>query len=270
MKGKVRKMVKTPEDVFEILKKECTFNGVLTPDNKYDILDPLEDCAGLAGTDWTYDDGVTKLVLIFHDLNFVIKIPYTGELDDYGYCSYDHCADCEMCSTTCCNNCSYKDDPYGENKRDNEDNYRDFCNANYCNKTLDRVWDYCEAEMWLYKEAQKNGLEVCFAETRLLGFVDGHPIYTQPKAQIYCDYYTSTRKSHTDKERASTQEACKRIDGWCFNVDWLTDFLLTFGDEIFQSFMAFIKTYGIRDLHTGNVGYVDGAPVLVDYSGFED
>ena len=38
MKGKVRKMVKTPEDVFEIIKKECSFDGVLTPDNKHDIL----------------------------------------------------------------------------------------------------------------------------------------------------------------------------------------------------------------------------------------
>lgn len=262
MKGKVRKMVKTPEDVFEVIKKECTFDGVLTPDNKNDVLDPLKDCADFAEIDWTYDDGISKLVLIFHNLDFVIKIPYTGEINSY--CN-DHCYNCEACSPTHCNNCSYNDDSY----EDNENTYQDFCNADYNNKKLDRVWDYCEAEMWLYQEAKKNGVEVCFAETRLLGFVDGHPIYTQPKAQIYWDYYTSTRKSHTDKERANTQEACKRIDGWCFNVDWLTDFLLAFGDEMFQNFMAFIKTYGIRDLHSANVGYVDGVPVLVDYSGYE-
>ena len=262
-------MVKTPEDVFEIIKKECTFDGVLCQDNKNTIIEPLQDCADLAGISWTWDEGISKLVLIFDDLNFVIKIPYTGlvdeEADDH---YYDHCACCDIKSSARCENCAYYDDPFGENERGDSD-YYDFTGANNGGKTLRREWDYCEAETWLYQHAKEVGLECCFAETRLLGFVDGHPIYMQAKAQIYGDYYSSTRKTHTDKEIVNTKEACKRIDGWCFNVNWLTDFILFYGDDIFQSFMAFIKIYGVRDLHTGNVGYVDGVPVLVDYSGFE-
>ena len=32
-------MVKTPEDVFEIINKECAFDGVFSQDNKYDVID---------------------------------------------------------------------------------------------------------------------------------------------------------------------------------------------------------------------------------------
>lgn len=254
-------MVKTPEDVFEIINKECAFDGVFSQDNKYDVIDPLKDCAGLAEVDWTWDDGASKLVLIFKDFNFVIKIPYTGYSDP---CESNPCEDCES-SESRCSSC-----PYHNNNDYPDSDYFDFCSANYGNKILEREWDYCEAETWLYNKAKENGVEVCFAETRLLGFVDGHPIYAQAKAQIYWDYYTSTRKSHTREDRITTEEACRRINGWCFNVDWLSDFLTTFGDDMFQKFMTFIKIYDIRDLHTGNVGYIDGVPVLVDYSGYNE
>ena len=254
-------MIKTPEDVFEIIKKESSFDGVFSQDNKYDVIEPLNTCADLAGVDWTWDDGASKLVLIFKDLDFVIKIPFTGYSE---MSEYDHCEDCEEKSESHCANCPYHYNCYG----DEENEYYDFEFASR-DATFERKWDYCETEAWLYQKAKDNGLEICFAETALLGFVDGHPIYYQAKAQIYSDYYTSTRKSHTKEEKLNTEEACRRIEGWCFNVDWLTDFLFAFGDEMFQSFMAFIKTYGIKDLHSGNVGYVDEMPVLVDYSGYE-
>lgn len=258
-------MVKTPEDVFEIIKKECAFDGVFSQDNKYDVIDPLQDCADLADTDWTWDDGASKLVLIFKNLNFVIKIPFTGSIDPCGDC-YDHCEDCEEKSTSRCDCCPYHYNCYG----DADNNYYDFQGADWGGKQLARNWDYCEAEAYLYETAKEEGVDVCFAGTELLGFVDGHPIYWQAKAQIYNDYYTSTNKDHTREEKVNTEEACRRINGWCFNVDWLCDFLTAYGDDMFQQFMAFIKKYEIRDLHTGNVGYIDGAPVLVDYSGYNE
>lgn len=269
-------MVKTPEDIFKIIEKECSFNqesGVFTScERDWCVLDPLRNCADLAGVDWTYDEGVSKFVLIFRDLGFVIKIPYTGSNDGDGDVK-SPCDDCTRWSSCrgSCQSCSrYQNWEYDEYKYYQSFGGADFTPRAAVRKELERSWDYCEAEAWFYNKAKENGVEVCFAETRLLGFVDGHPIYTQPLATIYSDYYTSSRKTHTLEEKISTKEACKRIDGWCFNVDWLTDFILFFGDDMFQNFMNFIKEYGVDDLHNGNVGYVDGVPVLVDYSGYND
>ena len=148
-------MVKTPEDVFEIIKKECAFDGVFSQDNKYDVIDPLQDCADLADTDWTWDDGASKLVLIFKNLNFVIKIPFTGSIDPSGD-YYDHCEDCEEKSTSRCDCCPYHYNCYG----DPDNNYYDFHGADWGGKQLGRNWDYCEAEAYLYKAATMN-FEMC-------------------------------------------------------------------------------------------------------------
>lgn len=262
-------MVKTPEDVFEIMKKECSFcDSIFTAQDKDEcVLIPLEDCADLAGASWIWDDGVSKLVLIFRDLGFVIKIPYTGTSDR---------EDCEEP----CDNCSVWNECGGDRwdcaRRRHwgyEDHYYDFTGAggeegekNW--KNIQNKWDYCEAEVWLYNKAVQEGVDICFAETRLLGYIAGHPIYTQTCANIFGNLST-TRKPYSKEAIASTKEACSRIDGWCFNVVWLTDFILYFDDDMFQKFMEFIKKYGILDLHNGNVGYIDDVPVLVDYSGYD-
>lgn len=266
-------MVKIPEDVLKIIDKEWSFDSnIFSQEDVYNFTEALRENAELAGTDWTYDSGVTKLVLIFPHLDFVIKIPFTGEIDSDGY--FNHCENCDYCYEECstmpsaCKGCEYRYDHYRGMNSDSD--YSDYCCADTCgNKTLTHNWDYCEAEVWYANKAKEAGLIVCFAETKLLGYVDGHPIYVQPKAQIYCDCYSSKYDSHTDEQRADTKKACERLNSWCFNVDWLTDFLLFYGDDMFQKFMNFIKEYQIRDLHTGNVGYVDGLPVLVDYGGFE-
>lgn len=265
-------MIKMPEDIFEIINKECSFvnsDAFTVAERDQYVLEPLRSCSDLAGIDWTYDEGISKLVLIFNKLGFVIKIPYTGRYSE------DYEEPCDNCSKWSNCDCEYSCARRQNWTEYSNNEYCDFtgaeeCPNTYLQKKLNNEWDYCEAEKWLYEKAKEEDVEVCFAETRLLGYVDGYPIYTQPIAAIYADCYTTTRKSHTAEEKISTQEACKKINGWCFNVEWLTDFIIYFGDDMFQKFMAFIKKYGISDLHNGNVGYVSGVPVLVDYSGYND
>ena len=56
--------------------------------------------------------------------------------------------------------------------------------------------------------------------------------------------------------------------GYCFNSYWLTDFKDYFGLHGLQKLFAFINKFGIEDLHDGNIGYVCGVPVLVDFAGY--
>lgn len=266
-------MITTPHDVFELMKKECTIDGTVDTVNMHDnIIAPLRECAELAGVEWTFDEGVSKLAILFPTLGFVIKVPYTGYWESDGEEPCDDCSkwdECDGCQWDCARR------RHWDEEHDEYANYFDFNGAGlYLDKNaspdmnLCNSWDYCAAEEYLTRAATAEGVEVCLAPVTLLGYIDEHPIYTQPYAAIYADYYTSTRKTHSKEEKITTEEACRRINGWCFNVDWLTDFLQYYGDDIFYKFMAFIRKYEIRDLHNGNVGYIDGAPVLIDYGGF--
>lgn len=267
-------MVKTPHDVFKIMEQHCVFGeGTVDTINMHDnIISPLRECAELAGTVWTYDEGASKLAIMFPDLGFVIKVPYTGRWEDDGEEPCDDCSkrdECDGCQWDCARR-RHWDETHDEYKDYFEFNGAGvFCEAETnIDMHLDNNWDYCAVERYLTRAAVAAEVSECLASVTLLGTIEEHPIYVQPYATIYSDYYTSTRKSHSKEEKITTEEACRRVDGWCFNVDWLTDFLVYYGDETFQKFMAFIKKYEIRDLHDGNVGYIDGAPVLVDFGGF--
>lgn len=92
-----------------------------------------------------YESGASKLALIFENLPYVIKIPFSG---------------------------------YYSNDGDEE--YGDFCNAG-----SEGNWDYCEVEENIYKYAEKNGLADCFAKTEKIATINGYPIYKQEYVTVY-------------------------------------------------------------------------------------
>jgi hypothetical protein len=69
----------TKEYILECLDKYCTFEG-LTEDNFVNlVVAPLQDAHCF--NDWTWDNGVTKGVIIFKDFDFVVKIPMSHGVD---------------------------------------------------------------------------------------------------------------------------------------------------------------------------------------------
>lgn len=127
----------------------------------------------------------------------------------------------------------------------------------------ERPWDYCAGESLRYKIAEEEGFEDCFAKTEFLGFVHGYPIYIQEKCTLFFDL----DHDHTLEERKKTSHICKNF--YSINIDWLTDFRIYHGEQRLIDFINFLRTFGWDDdLRKENVGYLDGCPVLIDYSGF--
>jgi hypothetical protein len=49
---------------------------------------------------------------------------------------------------------------------------------------------------------------------------------------------------------------------------WILNFIKLYGEKEFLRLCLFLEEEGINDLHEKNVGYIDGRPVLFDYSGY--
>lgn len=172
--------------------------------------------------------GSTKLVLWFNNTDFVIKIPFEGEFHYNG---------------------------------DDEEEFIPFC-GNGCN------WDYCAVEETEYQRACESQIEQCFAKTSYFCTIDGHPIYKQPYVEMYNHF--QEKSHHTEEDSKKAQELYEKSDGVSGGLPkgWMADVVNYFGDKIFSRLLEFLSTSDINDLHSGNVGYLNGAPVLVDYSGF--
>jgi hypothetical protein len=249
------------QTILEELEKYCCLGSHLDADCfRGDITEPLKQSNKLPK--WTYDSGATKLVLIFSGMDTVVKIPFTGTSEDC-YTDGDWNATCPRdndlpkntyCS--CCGYCSYDGCP-----RRGKYEYWDFDGAN-----ANEGWDYCEAEVRYYDNAKESCIEDYFAKTWLIGTVHGHPIYAQARAEMF-EGSTSTREY--PKEKAKTvSDYCHDMNYHCFNDWWLADFVDFFGMEALDKLQNFLENEGIEDLHDGNIGYVAGVPVLIDYAGY--
>lgn len=240
----------TKEYILEQLNKYCTFDDTLSDGTFYEnIVRPLEDAGCFNG--WGYENGATKGVLIFSDLDYVIKIPF------------------------CC--CYYEEEGYYD------DNYEwiveceggpgeMFGGIEVQGYVHNNEWDYCETEMYRYMDAEKAGMAEHFARTWFLGKVQNHPIYAQSRASMFRSddaYESRSKKSYTKEDYDSANRVYK---GKSFYVEeeWLIDFIHYWGEERANQFAEFCDQEDIEDLHCGNIGYICGVPCLVDYSGFNN
>lgn len=216
------------EEVLELLQSCCIFDGILT---EYDFEDKITE--KLFDSDVKFESffGATKLVLIFENTDFVVKIPFTGEY--YMYAEND------------------------------DDKYQPFTCAG---ELAEEEWDYCKIEESRFYDAENEGLGICFAKTECIGRINDFPIYVQPKAEIF-SYLT---KEYSEEKKSSTREKCSEIDADCFNSGWLSDVLDYYGEDIFTKLVKFISDNNYNDLHGSNLGYVGNRPVLVDYCGYAD
>ena len=128
-------------------------------------------------------------------------------------------------------------------------------------------WDYCRVEVLQYQKAVEAGLEEFFAETEYIGHINGHPIYIQTKVDIFEDirdpYY-----DYEEETISSTKDTCKKLEVGCFHKYWLTDFLDYFNERDLLKLSQHLSNNDIGDLHGGNLGYIEGQPIIVDYSGY--
>lgn len=190
--------------------------------------------------DFHIDYGISKVVLIFPNLPFVIKIPFSG-MHWYEY-------------------------EYNEE----EDEYEE---TDYYFYPFEIHPDYCEHEMNLVEIAQDRGFGQFVLDT-LCFFEDAHgrKFYMQEKAQAARELGFCSPKEVSEYSR-TTAALMKGLYCRC-NEQWRACVVEYYGENMWTTFVNWddLEGFGIlKDMHAGNYGYrMDGTPVLIDISGFED
>lgn len=184
--------------------------------------------------DFYLDNGASKCVIIPSVTDYVIKLPYTGN--------------------------------FFESEDEEEEDY-----YQYFTEAVDggNGWNYCEVEYHHYIVAKAAGMDKYLAPTIRIGYManSGFPVYIQPK----CKIFTFTNTEHSPEERKNTKENLQSKGvKYDLPIDWLIDFQNIYGEKELINFLIFLENEEWRDLRGDNVGYLNGKPVLVDYSDFWD
>lgn len=220
--------------------KECIFDGELSENNLYSkIMNFLPKNVGV-------QTGATKMALFFPDTDFVVKIPFNGATKNHHEWN-DETQQYEKIET-------FTPFEYAETK-DEADS-----------------WNYCQVELELYEEAVHDNVSQFFLETELLIVINDTPIYIQQKAEILADCKDTYcyEDSYDEDTLSETRKKCDDKDLRCFNACWLSDAFNYYknDDKVFD-LLVFAENY-LDDLHSHNLGYVNGRPVIIDYAGYNE
>lgn len=125
--------------------------------------------------------------------------------------------------------------------------------------------DYCAAEANVYAEAKARDLENFFCSTEFICELNGIKYYASTKAKGYWDV------KHPEVSEDSEEKAYSTDDGNLYiDVDILSIFYEQNEDEAVEEIINFLQDMDTNDFHTGNLGFIDGCLVFLDYSGFND
>ena len=135
--------------------------------------------------------------------------------------------------------------------------------------------DFCRREAYNYQKAVDQGLEEYFAATYKVGRVEDIDVYVQQK--VVTDSYKIEDMFSSYVENVYEDDLVDYTDdeyNWAVD-DYVNDLENTerieavFGDsEATCKLAIFIEKYEINDLHCANYGFVNGVPVIMDYSGY--
>ena len=145
------------------------------------------------------------------------------------------------------------------------------------------VYDYCKGEVQNYRQAPDE-LKPFLARSEYLGKVTVHsyatskvvtlPVYIMDKVEdvdnIPNAYDINMKVPYVASLSA---EDCQKIQ-YAYDrcrSEWVMNLLYEYmGMEKFLKFLDYIEENRINDLHTGNIGSLNGKPVLFDYAGFRE
>ena len=132
--------------------------------------------------------------------------------------------------------------------------------------------DFCYAEVEVYEEAVKEGLDEYFAPTYLYTMIDDIPFYVQRKAECNSDvnedvFFSYCSNSYDKEDFESEDEYYDAINNDAEYMEECDRLSAIFGGWI-TKLINFLEDRGIGDFHSANFGFIKGSPVLIDYSGY--
>lgn len=215
-------------------------------------MDIFEELKGLYSADGLTEDdeiddtyhgswarGATKAVFIPDDENIydeVFKVPYTGTYDSL------------------------------------DGDYEDFCRAGYGLEDYNgSSWDYCEAELEIYRRAEADGVEELFAEMHYIGECNDLPLYSQERCLSFYEEGGYAPEKYIKTADKMLKED-KKYGLYKFDKIWIARVIETFGEVMCERLSNFIERLDLADFHSDNYGYslITGKPIIFDYAGFND
>ena len=132
--------------------------------------------------------------------------------------------------------------------------------------------NYCKLEAENYAYAHRAKLTKYFAPCYFYGVIDEIPVYLQRRVEkddyaISSDCYQFAYNNLPREDEENDDDYADRISDYIEND--MDDYEVTsaiIGEN--KKLLDFIWNQDINDLHKGNFGYLNGAPVIFDYSGF--
>jgi hypothetical protein len=134
--------------------------------------------------------------------------------------------------------------------------------------------NYCEMEAEKYDKAKRFKVEkVLLPVEYVTTTAKGLSIYKQPKVKhtlsdmAYAEYKRIVAKEHD----LSDSRIVHKIYRSCYSSIsevWLARCLQLYGKKFMKEFTKWTKVCQVNDLHNGNIGFVKGRPIILDYVGF--
>ena len=203
--------------------------------------------------DWC-KNGVTKLCFHFHEFpQYVIKIPFRGKAvvldNNEGIISEDEFLVDPLCA------CDVYD-------------YEGAAHNGYYD--IEDIYDYCEAENYVYDKAIDNCVDEFVASTEYLCSINDIPIYISTYVEE--EYDESEAKENVQSTSLELAKKYKKKYEYMtpFSIVKLALFIQQYGILKAHNFIRFLNNYAVEDFHDGNFGFdEEGKLKLIDYSSFD-
>lgn len=141
---------------------------------------------------------------------------------------------------------------------------------------------YSEAmrEVQIYKDAVSKNLEKFFPDTIFLVSLNGIDFVAQEKIDFSvceCDLknariFSRITRTALDKTVAKMDREFQKASPFYrrrLDVQWAKMAIVLYGKKACKALCEFVIANKINDLHKSNIGYKNGRPIILDFSGFD-
>lgn len=131
--------------------------------------------------------------------------------------------------------------------------------------------DYCAVEIDIYDEMMEENPEFSFVfpNTQFYKQINNVKYYIQEKCKCGggSDTSNSSHEAQTVGDELYTD--ANNEYGSVESLAWCISLVENYGVEKAKDVMKYLKKMNITDLHNCNIGYRNGKPIILDYSGFD-
>ena len=126
--------------------------------------------------------------------------------------------------------------------------------------------DSFKLEEYYYAQAAGKGLEKFLVPIETYYTDSGIEYGVQEKAMVFSFDALNSFSAETNKSYERIDNMVPILSVFS-SEDIFMVFIQYYGEDLAEKFCSFCYNFGINDIHGGNYGYLNGAPVIFDYTG---